>query len=81
MAYEKDPVTFTVFHQIQCDLNIRTSAKTQFSFAATVFSRAKNEVVAKGCWRVGDNAMVLLKMENGQEVTFNPLELRRGERF
>jgi hypothetical protein len=81
-AYGKDPATLTIFHVVQCKLDIRTSASSQFSFAATVFSRASNEVVARGCWRIGDDAMMHLKMQNGQEMTFNALlDLRYGERF
>jgi hypothetical protein len=81
MRYDKNPETITIFHELPCTREIPSSGKQQTQ-EATVFSRRTNAPVAHGCWRFGDNnLMILLKLQDGSQLTFSPLDVRQGERF
>lgn len=81
LSYEKDKATVTIFHMYPCKLAISSTGKEPMQ-QATVFSRTTNSPVAKGCWRFGDDSLiVLLKLEDGRQLRFSPLDLEKQERF
>jgi hypothetical protein len=79
--YEKDKTTITVLHMSPCKLNVLNTGKEPAQ-QATVFSRATNAPVARGCWRFADGSLnMLLKLEDGKQQLITAFEVEKRERF
>ncbi len=81
MTHTRDKEIVTIFHETPCNLKIANTGQ-QPAQMATIFSRATNKPVARGCWRFSDESLnILLKLENGQTREYLALEIQHGERF
>ena len=79
--YEKDKATITVLHMSPCKLNVLNTGKEPAQ-QATVFDRASNAPIVRGCWRFADNSLnMLLKLENGKQQLITAFEVEKRERF